>query len=81
MMYDPEPNECAGCLRKISAPNVWLCDTCVQVAVELGYEATPYHHPGDEVTKILWDKAMERQRAETEKRRHGTGQTHREDPA
>lgn len=64
-MYDPEPPECAGCLKKIGGPNVWLCDECVKTAEELGLEATPFHHPGDDVTRILWDKAMERQRAKT----------------
>lgn len=64
-MYDPEPHECAGCLRKISAPNVWLCGTCVDIAVEAGFEATPYHHPGKECADFLWKKALERQRAKT----------------
>jgi hypothetical protein len=63
--YDPEPLECAGCLRKISAPNVWLCGECMQTAEELGLDVTSFHHPGNDVTKILWDKAMERQRAKT----------------
>jgi len=58
-------NECAGCLRIISAPNVWLCDTCVSRAVEAGFEATPFHHPGNECTEFLWKKALEAQRAKT----------------
>jgi hypothetical protein len=35
-MNDPEPLECAGCLRKISAPDVWLCDECVSDSCRAG---------------------------------------------
>lgn len=73
MMYDPDI-ECCGCLRRISGANVWLCDNCVQIATELGYEVDCAHHPGDEVARILWDKALERQRAETAKRSDGQAQ-------
>jgi hypothetical protein len=67
-MQDPEPPECAGCLRLIAGPNLWLCDECVSTAVELGLEAEPSHHPGDEVVKILWEKAKERQCAKITRR-------------
>lgn len=53
---DPEPRECCGCLRKIKAPNLWLCDPCVSIAVEAGFEATPFHHPGRECADFLWNK-------------------------
>ena len=64
-MLDPEPHECAGCLRKLRPPNNWLCDPCVSIAVEAGFEATPFHHPGKECVDYLWDVAMGRRNAKT----------------
>ena len=61
----PSPHECTGCLRRISGPNLWLCDPCVAIAVEAGFEATPHHYPGDECAEFLWKKALEAQRAKT----------------
>jgi hypothetical protein len=65
---DPEPPECAGCLRSIGGPNLWLCDECVSIAVEAGFEAEPSHHPGKEVEDFLWKKTLERQRAKITRR-------------
>lgn len=64
-MRDPEPPECAGCLRRIGGANLWLCDPCVAKALAAGFEATPHHHPGKDCTEYLWKKTLEAQRAKT----------------
>lgn len=78
MSLYPHRAECDTCGGGIKSGVSWVCGDCLTIAAELGIHLTGQHKPTEDEWRLIRNEIYRRQRAETEKRSHASGQAHSE---